>query len=209
MNILRSTGRFGAGTLAIALLLAACSSGGAAPSANPSQPPSDTPVSAPPSTGNGSDPGPVIGAKPVVPKPGQAIGLHPVPAEELRARVDGNKIIVTAIWTTGVEPCTILDSIVVDKGEGTYTITLREGSSPQEIACIALAEQHVTEFEIPDVAAGDWTISDSRRRRATCRRHGQLGDRAATATPRTEPHRTAPDRTRPGRSHDPCATIGP
>lgn len=161
MNILRSTGRLGAGTLAIALLLAACSSGGAAPSASPSQPPSDTPVTAPPSTGNGTDPGPVIGAKPVVPKPGQAIDIHPVPAEDLEARVDGNKIIVTAVWTTGVEPCTILDSIVVDKGEGTYLITLREGSNPQEIACIALAEQHVTEFEIPDVAAGDWTISDS------------------------------------------------
>lgn len=145
----------------MALLLAACASGGATPSASPSQPASDTPVSAPPSTGNGTDPGPVIGAKPVVPKPGQAIDVHPVPAERLDARVDGSTITVTAVWTTGVEPCVILDSIVVDKGEGTYTITLREGNNPQEIACIAIAEQHVTEFEIPDVAPGDWTISDS------------------------------------------------
>ena len=64
-------------------------------------------------------------------------------------------------WTSGVEPCTILDSIVATKGDGTYTVTLNEGSSPQEIACIAIAEQHVTEFEIPDVAAGTWTIADS------------------------------------------------
>jgi len=105
------------------------------------------------------DPG--IGAKPIVPRPGQAIGIHSVVADSLAARVDGNTIVVTARWTSGVEPCTILDSIVVDKGEGTYTITLREGSSPQEIACIAIAEQHVTEFEIPDVAAGTWTITDS------------------------------------------------
>ncbi len=49
----------------------------------------------------------------------------------------------------------------MDRGEGTYTITLREGSSPQEIACVALAEQHVTEFEIPNVAAGTWKIVDS------------------------------------------------
>lgn len=103
----------------------------------------------------------MVGAKPVVPKPGQAIDIHSVPADDLKARVDGNKIIVTVVWTTGVEPCTILDSIVVDQGEGTYKVTLREGSSPQEIACIALAEQHITEFEIPDVAAGDWTITDS------------------------------------------------
>jgi len=68
---------------------------------------------------------------------------------------------VTAVWTSGVEPCTILDSIVVAKGEGTYTVTLREGNSPQEIACVALAEQHFTEFEIPDVAAGTWKIVDS------------------------------------------------
>ncbi len=118
-------------------------------------------MSAPPSTGDGVDPGPVIGAKPVVPKPGQAVNIHAVPAEDLKARVDDNKIIVTVVWTSGVEPCTILDSIVVDKGEGTYTVTLREGNSPQEIACIAIAEQHITEFEIPDVATGDWTISDS------------------------------------------------
>ena len=161
MNILRSTGRLGAGTLALALLLTACAGGGAAPSAVPSQSPSDAPISAPPSAGNGSDPGPVVGAKPVVPKPGQAIDIHPVPADRLDARVDGNTIIVTAVWTTGVEPCVILDSIVVDKGEGTYRVTLREGNSPQEIACIAIAEQHITEFEIPDVAAGDWTITDS------------------------------------------------
>jgi hypothetical protein len=158
MNILRSTGRLAAGSLAMALLLIACAGGGgAAPSPSPSQSAPDAPSSAAPST----DPAPVIGAKPVVPKPGQAIDIHPVPADDLKARVDGNKIIVTVVWTTGVEPCTILDSIVVDKGEGTYRVTLREGSSPQEIACIALAEQHITEFEIPDVAAGDWTITDS------------------------------------------------
>jgi hypothetical protein len=161
MNTIRSTGRLGAGILTIALFVAACASGGAATSPNPTEPPSDAPVSAPPSTGNGTDPGPGIGAKPIVPKPGQAVNVHPIPAEGLEARVDGNKIIVTAFWTSGVEPCTILDSIVVDKGEGTYTITLQEGNSPQEIACIAIAEQHVTEFEIPDVAPGTWTIRDS------------------------------------------------
>ncbi len=162
MNVIRSTGRLGAGLLATALL-AACASGGADPSAAPTQPPSDAPVSAPPSDGTGVDPNPDpgTGAKPIVPKPGQAIDVHPVVADTIAARVDGNKIIVTMTWTSGVEPCTILDSIVATKGDGTYTVTLNEGSSPQEIACIAIAEQHVTEFEIPDVAAGTWTIADS------------------------------------------------
>jgi hypothetical protein len=160
MNVFRSTGRLGAGFLTMTLL-AACAGGAAAPSAAPSQPPSDAPVTAPPSDGTGASPDPGIGAKPIVPKPGQAINIHPVVADSLAARVDGNKIFVTVTWTSGVEPCTILDSIVATKGDGTYTVTLNEGNSPQEIACIALAEQHVTEFEIPDVAAGTWTITDS------------------------------------------------
>ncbi|HET9755497.1 MAG TPA: hypothetical protein VFP66_03260 [Candidatus Limnocylindrales bacterium] len=162
MNVIRSTGRLGVGLLAMALL-AACASGGAAPSAAPTQPPSDAPVSAPPNDGTGVNPNPDpgIGAKPIVPKPGQAINVHPVVADTIAARVDGNRIIVTVTWTSGVEPCTILDSIVATKGDGTYTVTLNEGNSPQEIACIAIAEQHVTEFEIPDVAAGTWTIADS------------------------------------------------
>ena len=130
----------------------------------------------------------------------------PVPAESLTARVDGNKIIVTAMWTSGVEPCTILDSIVVDKGEGTYTVTLREGSSPQEIACIAIAEQHVTEFEIPDVAAGTWTISDSGGVATPVA--SPSAERPATRRPSTTQDRPGP-RQVPGHSHDPCATIGP
>jgi hypothetical protein len=169
MNALRPAGRVIAGVTSIALLLAACSSA-AGPSAPPSAPassshPSDAPVSAPPSDGSGggasADPNFGVGAKPIVPKPGQAVDIHPVAAEQLAARVEGSKIVVKVLWTSGVEPCTILDSIVVSKGDGKYTITLQEGSSPQEIACIAIAEQHVTEFDIPDVAPGTWTIADS------------------------------------------------
>ncbi|HEY7701121.1 MAG TPA: hypothetical protein VIB02_02330 [Candidatus Limnocylindrales bacterium] len=162
MDALPRTARLGAGLLTLTIALAACTAGGSAPSAAPSTPPSaapsDAPVSAPP-----SDPSiaPPVGAKPIVPKPGTAINLRAMPAESLAARVEGSTIIVQAVWTSGVEPCTILDSIVVDKGEGSYTITLREGDNPQEMACIAIAEQHVTEFEIPDVAAGTWTIRDS------------------------------------------------
>jgi hypothetical protein len=158
------------GLSSLVVALVACSVGPAVstpPSvAPPTSAPPDTAVTAPPTDPSG-DPStqpptePPVGAKPVVPKPGQAINAHPVSAESLSARVEGSTIRVTATWWSGVEPCTILDSIVVDKGEGTYTLTLREGSSPQEIACIAIAEQHVTEFEIPNVAAGTWKILDS------------------------------------------------
>jgi hypothetical protein len=164
MNDLRSARRLGAGLLSVSMLLAACSSA-AGPSSSPTpvDPTPDTPVTAPPSngSGNGSDPGGIgDGPKSVDPKPGQ-LNLHPVPADELSARVDGDRIIVTATWTSGVEPCYVLDTIVVDKGEGSFAITLVEGNGPEEIACIMIAEQHVTEFEIPDVAPGTYEITDS------------------------------------------------
>lgn len=160
MEALPRLTRLAAGLAILVVVLAACAGGAAAPSPAPP----DAPVTAPPSDpGQPLDPSvePPIGAKPIVPKPGQAINVRAVAAESLAARVDGTTIHVQAVWTSGVEPCTILDSIVVDKGEGTYTVTLREGNSPQEIACIAIAEQHVTEFEIPNVAAGTWQIVDS------------------------------------------------
>ncbi|MGH2477934.1 MAG: hypothetical protein ACRDIL_22025 [Candidatus Limnocylindrales bacterium] len=119
----------------------------------------DGTVTSPPD--GGSDPGAGVGnGKLVVPRPGQ-LDVHAVPADSLAATVDGSTIVVTATWTSGVEPCNILDTIVVDKGDGTYTITLREGHGPEDIVCIAIAEQHRTQFDIPDVAPGTWTIQDS------------------------------------------------
>ena len=158
--------RLVAALLTLVVALAACSvrpAASTAPSVAPSSSaPPDTPVTAPPRDPS-ADPSiePPVGAKPIVPKPGVAINVHPVNAESLSALVDGSTISVTATWWSGVEPCTILDSIVVDKGDGTYTVTLREGNSPQEIACIAIAEQHTTQFAIPDVPAGTWKIIDS------------------------------------------------
>ena len=165
MDVIPRRVRSTAVLLALTVALAACSIGpatSAPPSVAPSgSAPPDTPVTAPPSDPSVDPSAPPVGAKPVLPKPGQAINVHPIAADSLSARVDGSTILVKATWWSGVEPCTIFDSIVVDQGEGTYTVTLREGNSPQEIACIAIAEQHVTEFEIPNVAAGTWTILDS------------------------------------------------
>jgi hypothetical protein len=172
MNVLRASGRSTAGIILFGLLAAACSSGpgvsvppgGASPSVAPpsagaSVPPDGT-VTSPPG-GIGQDPGPGGPAGGfVVPKPGQ-LDVHPVAIDSFAARVDGTTIVVTATWTSGVEPCNTLDSIVVDPGAGTYAITIREGHGPQEIACIMIAQVKKTEFEIPTGRAGTYTLVDS------------------------------------------------
>ena len=163
MNDLRHCPRLGA-VLALSMLLVACSTAAAPPASSPPVDTSpDTPITAPPNdgSGGGTDPGGIGGGgKLAVPKPGQ-LDVHDVRADELEARVDGTMIVVTATWTSGVEPCNVLDQIVVAKRENTYAITLREGHGPEDIACIAIAEIHKTEFTIPNVAPGTYTIVDA------------------------------------------------
>ena len=155
--------RLGAGIILLTMLLAACSAA-AAPSASgpPVDTSPDTPVSAPPSDGSGGgvDPGGIGGGDLVVPKPGQ-LDVHDVSIDELQARVQGNSIFVTASWTSGVEPCNVLDQIVVAEGTGSYAITLREGHGPENVVCIEIAMTKRTEFEIPNVKPGTYQISDA------------------------------------------------
>lgn len=99
------------------------------------------------------------GAKVVIPRPGQ-LNVRDVAADSLAARVDGSTIVVTATWFSGVEPCSILDQVVVTKSQGSYAITLREGNGPEDVVCIAIAELHKTEIAIPDVAPGTYRITD-------------------------------------------------
>jgi hypothetical protein len=162
MNELRRPTRLGAGLLSLSLLLVACSAAaGRSASVPPISPSPGVPVTAPPSNpaDPSQDPGIVDGAKVVVPKPGQ-LDVHDVSADSLTARVDGSTIVVTASWFSGVEPCNILDTVIVAKGQGSYAITLREGHGPEDVACIAIAELHKTEVAIPDVARGTYQITD-------------------------------------------------
>ena len=156
MNELRRSRRLGVAFLSLSLLLVACS----AAATPPTSPPPDAPVTAPPSDGSGADPGGNVGGgKLVVPKPGQ-LDVHDVRADELVARVEGSTIVVTVSWTSGVEPCTVLDQVAVTPGEGSYAITLRECHGPEDIACIAIAELHKTEVAIPNVQPGTYQITD-------------------------------------------------
>ena len=97
----------------------------------------------------------------VVPKPGQ-LDVRAISAETLSATTTGRNVTLTIDYTSGVEPCYILDSIVVAVGDaGTFAITLREGHGPEDVACIEIAESKRTIVELGELAPGTYTISDT------------------------------------------------
>jgi hypothetical protein len=162
--------------LALAVLIvpviAGCSSGAVA-SASPkpsAAPPSATPSQAPsadPSSSVGtdlpiaSDPGVIDPAgKLVVPAPGQ-LDVHPISAETLTAAIDGRRVVITIAYTSGVAPCSILDSIMVQKGSGSFALTLREGHGPGDPICMMMAESKRTQVDLGELEPGDYRVSDA------------------------------------------------
>ncbi len=162
-------GRTATTLAAIALLLAGCTAAGvpalsasAPPSSGPSAPPAVAPGSAAPSDSSGGGVIAPPGApRLVVPKPGQ-LEPHPIGAESLAARVDGRNIVVTVTWTSGVEPCNVLDHVEVRRTGQTFAVTLFEGHGAGNQVCMMIAEQHRTEVDVSqeDLAPGTYTISD-------------------------------------------------
>jgi hypothetical protein len=168
--------------LALALLtglsLAACAAS-SAPPASPSigPAPSAPPVaSTGPAGGGGSsgDPGSGIGVdlpllptpvdpaagqpKLVVPKPGQ-LDPHPVAPTAIQASVDGRHVLVKVTYYGGVEPCSILDSVKVERSGSDIAITAIEGRGPGDVMCIEIAVLKATIVDLGDLEPGTYRIS--------------------------------------------------
>ena len=174
--------------LTLALLVAACASGGPAQSASPaaqdlstdpgrrgggsgSAPgdpgslPPDAPVGGVPGGGNGG--GGNVGGNPgggnpqlVVPVPGQ-LNVHPVAIEELAVRVDGRHAVLNAIWWSGIEPCYVLDSVTWKLDGTTISVSVREGNGPEDVMCIEIAVQKATVIDLGELAPGEYTVKAS------------------------------------------------
>jgi hypothetical protein len=167
------------GLLAV-LVLGACSatatpSGSAGPSDSPS---AAVPSSAPSDSGGGSygdvgltDPSAPTGgvidptsvdprlgqAKLVIPRPGQ-LNPRPVGAAGLEPAVTGHHVLVKVTWWSGVEPCNVLDSVVVDRSGTDITIQLVEGASDANAICIEIAAQKATIVDLGELDPGTYTI---------------------------------------------------
>ena len=148
-------------------LLAGCAAAAGSASPPPSNPPADGSGQPPedPDTSvgigqpGGGDPGP---GQPriVVPQPGQ-LDVRPIPAQTLTASVDGRRVVIAIDFVSGVEPCYVLDSIVVQGGPGTFAITLRQGHGPGDNACIEIAEMKRTLVDLGELDPGTYGISDA------------------------------------------------
>ena len=127
------------------------------PSTNP-----DDPVTGPsdpgPGGGLGGGSGSGNGGKLVIPHPG-TINPHPVSVESIDARVDGRHVTAKLTWTSGVEPCYVLDSVVVSKDGTTIDLTVVEGSADQTAVCIEIAQTKSTIVDLGDLEPGTWTIN--------------------------------------------------
>jgi hypothetical protein len=141
---------------------------------DPATPPPDEPAGSHPGGGTGGDPGdPNAGGgggggidpgagnpKPVEPVPGQ-LDPHPVAIEEIRARVDGRHAVLNVIWTSGVEPCYVLDSVFwkLDQGTKTISVSLKEGHAPGDTMCIEIAVTKVTAIDLGELEPGTYTVT--------------------------------------------------
>lgn len=66
---------------------------------------------------------------------------------------------VTVYWWSGVEPCNVLSEVAVDYADDAITLTVMEGTSDPDAACIEIAEYHVTTIVL-DEEVGPRSILD-------------------------------------------------
>ncbi len=104
--------------------------------------------------------GPVVPAQPkiVVPKPGR-LDVHPVGASTIEAIVTGRHVTLRLSWWSGVEPCSVLDSVGVVRTGTNILLTIREGSDQRGVACIEIAMLKGTIVDLGELAPGTYTIS--------------------------------------------------
>jgi len=70
-------------------------------------------------------------------------------------------VLLTVTFTSGVEPCAVLDSIVVQRGEGSFALTLRQGRGPGDNVCIMIAVVKRTVVDLGELEPGTYAVTDA------------------------------------------------
>jgi len=177
-TIRRAPGRASRLGLGAILLFTVAACGAAAPSPSPT-PAAPTPTPVPVASGTtGGGPGggnvgsgifpppanggpagdPNLGqAAVVVPVPGQ-LDVHAVGVVLIRSAVVGRHVTIELRWWSGVAPCTVLDSVQVQRDGMTFTMTPMEGTSGRDVMCDMLAQLKATVVDLGDLEPGTYTI---------------------------------------------------
>ena len=168
--------------LGLSACAAAATPSGAPPAATPSTSPSPSPPldggASDPGGGGGGDgsagnPGAGIGVVPVDPAPidpnlGDPQLVRPVPGRlnprpvtpiALQTSVDGRHVLVKVTWYGGVEPCSVLDSVRIERSGTDIGLIPIEGSSDPNAICIEIAVLKATIVDLGDLEPGTWRIS--------------------------------------------------
>lgn len=85
--------------------------------------------------------------------------VHRVGATALEASVDGSRLSVTVAWWSGVEPCNVLAGVDVTRDGNTITLTVREGASRLDVACIEIAVYKATIVDLGELDPGEYTVA--------------------------------------------------
>ena len=123
--------------------------------------------------GSGGDPGTGVGVVPVDPAPvdpslGDAKLVQPVPGRlnprpvapiALRTSVDGRHVLVKITWYGGVDPCSVLDSVRIERSGTDISLTPFEGSSDPSAICIEIAVLKATIVDLGELEPGTWRIA--------------------------------------------------
>jgi hypothetical protein len=118
----------------------------------------DDPVAGPsdPGGGGGSN-GDGDGGKLVIPHPG-TLNPRPVAVESIVANVAGRHVTAKLTWWSGVEPCHVLDSVIVDRDGSAISVTVVEGTTDPGAMCIDLAMMKSTIADVGELQPGTYTI---------------------------------------------------
>ena len=94
----------------------------------------------------------------VTPLPGR-LNPRPVAPTAIRASVDGRHVLVKLIWYGGVEPCSVLDSVKVERSGNDIALTPFEGASDQTAICIEIAMLKATIVDLGELEPGTYRIA--------------------------------------------------
>jgi hypothetical protein len=94
----------------------------------------------------------------VVPKPGR-LNPHPVAPQMLQASIDGRHVLVKITWASGIAPCSVLDSVMVERSGTTIALTVIEGADQLDVMCAELAMFKATIVDLGELDPGTWTIT--------------------------------------------------